>query len=39
MTGNPLTDRIVLAVVEALTDDDPVITIEVGDNLIRITYE
>lgn len=37
MTDN-LRARIVLAVIESLTDDDPVITIEVGERELRITY-
>ena len=30
--------KIVLAVIEALTDDDPIITIEVGERELRIIY-
>lgn len=37
MTDN-LRARIVLAAIEALTDDDPIITIAVGENEVRITY-
>lgn len=33
-----LRDRIVLAVLAALTDGDPVITIAIGDNEVAVTY-
>lgn len=34
-----LRDRIVLAVLEALQDGDPVLRIAVGDNEVRVSYD
>ena len=34
----PLTERLVLAVLEALVPDDPLITIELGDNRLSVSW-
>ena len=34
----PLTERLVLAVLGALTPDDPLITIELGDNRLNVSW-
>ena len=36
--AEPLTERLILAAVEALHTDDPLITIELGDNRLNISW-
>lgn len=37
--NDSLRDRIILAVLDTLTDSDPIITIAVGGNDVRISHE
>lgn len=37
MSG-PLLNRLVLAAVEALDEDDPLLTIEIGDRELRLSW-